>query len=612
MRDSCSREAVRVHTTETPRAHATSPKPRGINQARALIVKIESRATRVVVLGARLCMVGVSSIRPSLFEESNSMVRSSLALTLALSWLASGVLATTPAPAQDVAPVPPAPPPEPVPATPPSPPRPDPEPPATPPPPPESPPLALPTPPPAIAPSPPLPAAPSPPQPPPAASPPAAAAPPSEPYAAPAAPPPEAPKAVEKAPPPLETTASFLTRYEVREGYRDLSRSLGRFQEGEATVFRARLGLSIGAIPLEDGPEVLLQFTPQASGWLAQRVPAVAGDASTITDYDLGLYEGFLRVRDPGGAYTLDVGRFRMDYGDALIIGDLGWHQTGRAFEGARSRLGVGAGWVDVFFTQIEEGRTLSDPLGAGDRYFYGAYAGLGALTTEGMELDVYGLGQTIPGITPVPDPSSPGMTGAGRKGGTEVTLGLRAKQKIEAFDYRGEAGLQFGSRPGPVEAATVLAYQIDAELGLSAGGGAFRGSLGGLVASGDDPETSKNEGYNQLYPTAHKFLGLADIFGARTNVASLNASARYKLAPSWILMAQGHMFWTLERAAAAMTTKPDAYTGTEIDTHLIHPIGKGLTLRAMYGLFLANEDGPYADQGPGHYLEVELAFALD
>jgi hypothetical protein len=452
-------------------------------------------------------------------------------------------------------------------------------------------------------------------------APPSPSAPPSPPAAAPvtsattsAAPPPAsppAPTAPEPAEggPPLKTTASFLTRYEVREGYRDLGRSIGRFQEGEAAVFRARLGLTVGAIALDGGPEVSLQFTPQASGWLAQRVPPVAGDGSTITDYDLGLYEGYLRLADTGGLYTLDVGRFRMDYGDALVIGDLGWHQTGRAFEGARSRFSAGPAWIDVFFTQIEEGRTLSDPLGAGDRYFYGAYAGLGPLLAQPMELDLYLLGQTLPSITALPDPANPGMTLAGRKGGTEVTLGARVKQALDAFDYRGEAGLQFGSRPRPLESASVLAYQADAEVGLSGGG--FRGSLGGLVASGDDPTTSKDEGYNQLYPTAHKFLGLADIFGGRTNVASLNASARYKLASTWTLLCQGHLLWTLERATPAAGTKPEAYTGAEIDTHLIHPIGKGLTIRAMYGLFLANDDSVYADDGPAHYLEVELAFAL-
>ena len=35
-----------------------------------------------------------------------------------------------------------------------------------------------------------------------------------------------------------------------------------------------------------------------------------------------------------------------------------------------------------------------------------------------------------------------------------------------------------------------------------------------GLYASGNDPTTrGKNEGWDELFPTAHKFLGLSDVF---------------------------------------------------------------------------------------------------
>lgn len=453
---------------------------------------------------------------------------------------------------------------------------------------------------------------------PPAAVPPMAPAPttPVEAATAPLPPPPAPPypaatsTAEPVSPLPIRYTASFLTRYEVRDGYRGLGRSAGRFQEGDATVYRARFGLTTAAMDVGGGVETLLQFTPQASGWL--------GQTDTIVDYDLGLYEGYLRVQDSAEQVQIDVGRFRMDYGDALVIGDLGWHQTGRAFEGARARFELGAGWLDTFFTQVAEGRPLAEPFGAGDRYFYGAYAALGSLVAEGLALDFYALGQTSPTTESVVDnPANPMSQTPTVSSATEMTLGARAKQKLTVFDYRVEAGLQFGGRPASasmsvpigteppeLSAVKVLAYQVDGELGVSGSG--LRAAVGALVASGDDPTTDKHEGYNQLYPTAHKFLGLADIFGARTNVFSLNASLAYKLG-SLTLMAQPHAFWTMQTPTVGV----EDYTGAEIDTHLIYLLGQGLTLRGMYGLFLSSSDGPYRDDGPAHYLEIELAFTL-
>ncbi len=434
---------------------------------------------------------------------------------------------------------------------------------------------------------------------------------------APIAPPAVAAEAPAPAPPPpaaapgapIKTTGSFMTRYEIREGYKGLGRSAGRFQEGEATVYRARLGLRTA--PIETGgPDVVLQFTPQASGWI--------GETSTITDYDLGLHEGYLRLQ--GGGKSFDIGRFEMNYGDALVIGNLGWHQTARAFEGMRARVPASAGWVDFFFTQVAEGRTLSDPFGAGDQYFYGVYAGIGPAIAEGLALDLYALGQTAPGRGAV---SNADNTGISQKvdPATEFTLGARVKNKAGILDYRLEAGLQFGSRPnvpaeivyGPMpvvsEAVDSFAYQADGEIGVSPKPG-FRASVGGLVASGNDPDTEENEGWNQLYPTAHKFLGLADVFGGRTNVASANATISYAVSPKLILRAQGHAFWKLEAPGDA-----DGFTGTELDTHAVVPLGSGLTLRGMYGLFLANEGGAFrpegSDDSAAHYLEIELSYAL-
>lgn len=386
--------------------------------------------------------------------------------------------------------------------------------------------------------------------------------------------------------------ASFLSRYEVREGYRAIGRSAGRFQEGEATVFRARMGFRTTPIDT-GGPDVVLQFTPQASGWIGY-------NANTVTDYNLGLHEGFLRLTEKG-IFSFDIGRFELNYGDALVIGNLGWHQTARAFEGMRARLHIDTAWLELFVTQLGEGRPLSDPVAAGDQYLYGVYADLGPLMAPKLNFDLYAIGQSFAAANIV---ESGALTGR-EEPATEVTLGGRVKQVVGVINYRVEAGAQFGNRQVQGQTVKARAYQVDGEIGVRPNA-KLRFHLGGAYATGDDPNTQKQEGWNQLYPTGHKFLGLTDVFGGRTNLASLNGGGWAKPSSRVAVASQLHQLWQLETPAGT-----DSYAGTELDFHVILSLGKGLTLRSMYGVFFSNEAGPYQADGLAHFWETELSFTL-
>jgi hypothetical protein len=215
------------------------------------------------------------------------------------------------------------------------------------------------------------------------------------------------------------------------------------------------------------------------------------------------------------------------------------------------------------------------------------------------------------------------------REAAAEITLGARAKQRLGAIDYRVEAGLQAGSRaralpmapampPAELESASVLAYHADAELGVFALDDRLRFGLEGLIASGDDPSTAEEaEGWNELYPTAHKFIGLADIVVQggvkRTNLVSGVAHVTARPIADLTLQLDAHLF---ARPEAINAMVDSGYAGMELDAGAAYALGKGLTLRALYALFVPDEDfypvgaaaGP-AD--PAHYLEVELRYDL-
>ena len=284
---------------------------------------------------------------------------------------------------------------------------------------------------------------------------------------------------------PLEVGTSIWTRYEMRENYDKLGVSRGRFQEGDFAVYRARLTLKTAAINIGADQKVTVHFCPQADGFWGEQ-------PSTVSNPNLGVYEAFLRLDN--ALLTLDVGHFAMNYGDALVIGDLRWHQTARSFDGARLRLKPGgAAWIDLFFTQLDEGLLGPDADAfAGDVYFTGLYASFGGLISDKTTIEPYVLAQ-------IWTEQEDGSTVVARPA-TQATVGLRALQKYGWLDVRFEGGVQFGKRRlgGGALNPDVLAFQIDGEVGFTFVKG-LRLSLEGLFASGDNPDTDdKVEGYDE------------------------------------------------------------------------------------------------------------------
>lgn len=387
--------------------------------------------------------------------------------------------------------------------------------------------------------------------------------------------------------PDLEISASFFSRYELRANFAALGLMGRRLGEADGVAYRARLGLATTPIDVGSGREVIVTFVPQASGFW--------GDVSGgLADAGLGVHEGKLRIR--GDGYWVDAGRFEMAYGGHLVIGDVGWHETGRSFDGARARFLIGGdgAYLDGFATLIAEGSSVgaSDPVGAGDVYFTGVYAGLGPLLDPALELDTYALSKVTPETDDGPMPQD--FTAL------EVTLGTRMKRRLERVVASVELGVQLGKRAPDND--RVIAYQIDMEA-LADVIGALRLGGGASWASGDDPDTGNDESYDQLFPTAHKFLGMMDIIGPRSNVAAAALKARHAIA-RFKLAADAHLFWRPEVAPGV-----DHYAGFETDIWGAWLLGKGLALRAQYSLFAPSSSGPFATGEVAHYVELQLGF---
>lgn len=372
---------------------------------------------------------------------------------------------------------------------------------------------------------------------------------------------------------------SFFTRYEARRDYGP---------ETDLVASRARLGVEFAPIDIGRQRTLAVRFVPQAAGaWHA------GGD--TLDDADLALHEAYVRLAM--GPVGLDLGRMELAYGDHLVLGDVGWHPIGRSFDALRLRLGdAGALQVDVFGSLVREGvvdGTDTDKIGAGDLWLSGVYAGLGPAFRGEMALDVYALSriQPVDGATPTT---------------AEFTLGVRTRADVGRFDYRAEAGVQLGRHP-ETPGQTATGWQGDGEVGvrMGAGGATARFGLAGFTASGDDPATQNiDESWNQLYPTAHKWLGYMDAVGPRSNIAGGAVLVSAQPVDPVTLYVHAHAFHQLEDGV----TQRAGAIGNEVDVGVRYAIGAATGARAGYGVFVPS--GGFAEDAL-HFVELELRTEL-
>lgn len=420
---------------------------------------------------------------------------------------------------------------------------------------------------------------------------------PTPPTAAPLPPPPPAP-----ASPPLTVYGSYFTRYELRRNYDKLGVSGGRFTEGDRAVYRLRTALATGPIDIGGDKAVVLYFAPQASGFYPGAGTAGSSNA-TIGESDLGVVEGYLRLKSV--SWDLDVGRFIMNYGNSAVIGSLDWHQSARSFQGLRYGLHLPEkAFVDVFLTQQAEGVPGETRYAGGDEYFAGVYSGLGSMV--GLKaLDIYALTKIWGGRAATPMSEKVPVA-------VQATIGSLIKGDVGILDYNLEGGVQFGKRRLTNMMVnsnrSVFAYQVEGELGVKLLPG-FRAAGYGAYASGENG-TGKLNNWDELYPTTHMFFGLMDIIGIRSNIADAALRLSYATPGTMVFKLDVHNFFRPEDANAAVMGKQNGYVGSEANLHVIHKLGKGMTLRGMYGAFLPNDE-VYPRDSLAHYLEVELRYDI-
>ncbi len=216
---------------------------------------------------------------------------------------------------------------------------------------------------------------------------------------------------------------------------------------------------------------------------------------------------------------TARLGRQELLYGAQRLVSPLDWANTRRTFDGAKVMYKEGDLTVDSFYTYFVPVDADNFDESGDNQAFYGTYATYTGY--ENFDVDAYYLGYE--NDNPDADYSV-------------HTLGLRLNgSTCNGWLWEMEGGPQFGEQNG-------LGLDHSAMFGTVGLGHKVNKLPGGVTvwgyydyASGHAPGGDFN-GFNQLFPLAHKYFGFIDAV-QRSNIESPNILVTMKPAEKWNLL---------------------------------------------------------------------------
>lgn len=403
----------------------------------------------------------------------------------------------------------------------------------------------------------------------------------------------------------VEASAPVTLSGEIRTRS-EWDRPGGTVAEDVFTYLRTRLG--VRATPADN---LNLYFQLQDSRVYGASAAAAAGNPN-VTDlhqayFDIGADWRARRV-------TTRVGRQEVAFGNERLIGQVGWSNTGRTFDGARVLLapaGESAPWSATLFvaTVDEAGRRFGAPTSAGgnvtDRAVAGAWFNH---TLHGGMIEatlVYDAGAKYRTYTE----------------SNRFTFDARFKSRAAAaIGFDAEVAWQGGSQKHGAASGSPVAQDVSAWLlagrfgRMAATGRKTSAIVGADILSGDATQADgEYRAFNTMYATNHQYYGFMDLFpdpAARTNDAGLAdvfGSVSRQLNDRTTLRMDLHRFSAQAGGAGEI--------GWEFDVIAPIKLTGGSALELGYSIFRASDGATAIGLGPTDhvrhwgYLQLRAGF---
>jgi hypothetical protein len=316
-----------------------------------------------------------------------------------------------------------------------------------------------------------------------------------------------------------------------------------------------------------------------------------------------------------GGRNMVRAGRQELAFGEQRLIGHLNWVNNARSFDGARATITRKPFTFDVFAASVVTIRPEAfDKSGNGNR-LYGFYGS----TTKAIPkatVEPYLFYRQSKGLT---------LETGGLGNIKQATIGTRVAGRLPRdFDY----GLEMAAQTGSVATDDVRAWAGHWVAGktFTSAPAKPRSFVEFNYASGDrDPKDGIRGTFDQLYPTGHDKLGLADQVGWK-NVDHLRAGIELKPKAQWALSGSYHAFWLASAtdalyaangAAVARSAAGTAgrFVGRELDAQAVYTYSPQLQIAGGYARLLPGgflENTTRGESYQSTYLMVTYVFVGD
>ena len=297
------------------------------------------------------------------------------------------------------------------------------------------------------------------------------------------------------------------------------------------------------------------------------------GEPGTLSaTANLDLHQGYIRIdRLLWDGLSFQDGRMELAYGNQRLIGSVGWHNVGRAFDGHVIGLDLRAVHIDLIRTTLRE-------KGARDKEFGGVYLqakGAPAWLLRPRAFHFYRLSHA--------DNEEIDGKMVRRLG----TLGIFGKWGADGgLDVETEIAFQYGEIN---ETTDIAAAMVTGAIGYSFGGARRPRLVLGLdVISGDDPTTDDYEAFNTLFATNHKFYGYMDYFidipadTRNLGLTDLMLKGSIHLRRNTTLKVDLHAFGLAQEDPTLEASE----LGSEVDLTLAHRSGSHISYTAGLSTF--------------------------
>ena len=413
----------------------------------------------------------------------------------------------------------------------------------------------------------------------------------------------------------LRWSAQERLRWEIRDNNFDFNSAVNSVTDDDFILQRFRLGLT--AQPFDC---MTLMFEGQDSREFGSKRPNVPGILGAEGDDEFDLRQAWIQLGDKKEFPTsLKVGRMTWNYGDQRLIGESDWNNFGRTFDAAVAHTEMDNLWFDAFFgSPVTVQPSNLNPNDGHDRV-----AGVCFSTKDWLD-------QVTQFYTIYRNHSNNVNNGPAQE---TWTPGVRFQSLAEAcgnWDYE----LELAGQAGKVNSQTFPNRSLDHYAAASHIQGGYTWSelswkprVGGLYdfASGNaNPNGSDDTGFQNLFPTNHKFYGQMDLVSWRNiHDGALNLSAMPH--PQLQTKVDLHTFWLAETSdawyrangfttvrSAAAGRDVDGHLGEEVDVTLIWKLNRFVTLGGGYSHFFtggfAAATGASSDADFG-YLQLTAGF---